>query len=210
MYKIIPQTLYRKGLKEKILQTSMQMFKVHGIKAVKMDDIATRLSISKRTLYEIYANKEDLLLEGIRLHEKENNDHMDQFSKQAGLTVMDILVEIYHLEMQDLANVSPLFFSDLHKYPHIVSFLTEKHDERKAQAQAFFKLGIEEGYFRKDVDYKFMMNIGNSITNIVMEQQMYKEYGMKHIYHNLIFLFIRGFCTQRGIEVIDKIFPQED
>lgn len=58
MYKIIPQTLYRKGLKEKILQTSMQMFKVHGIKAVKMDDIATRLSISKRTLYEIYANKE--------------------------------------------------------------------------------------------------------------------------------------------------------
>jgi AcrR family transcriptional regulator len=83
MYKIIPQTLYRKGLKEKILQTSMQMFKVHGIKAVKMDDIATRLSISKRTLYEIYANKEDLLLEGIRLHEKENNDHMDQFRPAA-------------------------------------------------------------------------------------------------------------------------------
>jgi AcrR family transcriptional regulator len=130
MYKIIPQTLYRKGLKEKILQTSMQMFKVHGIKAVKMADIANRLSISKRTLYEIYANKEDLLLEGIRLHEKENNDHMDQFSKQAGLTVMDILVEIYHLEMQELADVSPLFFNDLHKYPHIVSFLAEKRRNR--------------------------------------------------------------------------------
>lgn len=52
---------YRQSLKDKILETSMKMFQEKGIRAVKMDDIANRLSISKRTLYEIYDDKERLL-----------------------------------------------------------------------------------------------------------------------------------------------------
>ena len=52
-------TEYRQGLHEKILVTAMSEFHKHGISAVKMDEIARILSISKRTLYEIYANKEE-------------------------------------------------------------------------------------------------------------------------------------------------------
>lgn len=48
------------------------MFYQHGIRKVKMDDIAKRLRISKRTVYEIYADKEDLLLEVLQ-HSDEAN-----------------------------------------------------------------------------------------------------------------------------------------
>lgn len=48
---------YREALKDKILETAMVAFAEKGIRAVKMDDIANSLSISKRTLYEIYGNK---------------------------------------------------------------------------------------------------------------------------------------------------------
>ena len=61
MKKTCTQTLYRQELKGKILQTAMEEFTQKGVRAVKMDDIATRLSISKRTLYEIYSNKEDFV-----------------------------------------------------------------------------------------------------------------------------------------------------
>ena len=54
---------YRKEIKEKILQLATTMFFQHGIRKVKMDDIANYLKISKRTLYELYQNKEDLLYE---------------------------------------------------------------------------------------------------------------------------------------------------
>lgn len=57
---------YRNELKFRIIRTAMPLFKQKGIKAVRMDDIANILSISKRTLYEIYNNKEDLLLEGVK------------------------------------------------------------------------------------------------------------------------------------------------
>ena len=57
---------YRENLKDRILSTAMADFAARGIRAVKMDDIANALSISKRTLYEVYENKEDLLFEGIK------------------------------------------------------------------------------------------------------------------------------------------------
>lgn len=71
MYKNSSQTNYRQQLREKILQTSMAEFMSKGIRAVKMDDIAASLGISKRTLYEIYSNKEELLLEGVKFQEEQ-------------------------------------------------------------------------------------------------------------------------------------------
>ena len=67
---------YRDYLKIKILDTSLPLFKKLGVKAVKMDDIASILTISKRTLYEIYDNKEQLLFECIK-REKETFDDED-------------------------------------------------------------------------------------------------------------------------------------
>ena len=64
------QSNYRRDLKERILTVTMQAFKLRGIRNVRMDDIATTLGISKRTIYEIYSNKEELLLDGIMREDK--------------------------------------------------------------------------------------------------------------------------------------------
>ena len=47
--------------KERIVEQTMEMFVTQGIKSVRMDDIAQRLGISKRTLYELFGDKEGLL-----------------------------------------------------------------------------------------------------------------------------------------------------
>ena len=60
---------YRNELKERILEYSEKEFYANGVKQVKMDNIANYLSISKRTLYEIYPTKEDLLLECLKKHD---------------------------------------------------------------------------------------------------------------------------------------------
>ncbi|HEY9550780.1 MAG TPA: helix-turn-helix domain-containing protein, partial [Prevotella sp.] len=84
MKKICTPTVYRQELKGKILEAAMLEFAKKGIRAVKMDDIATILSISKRTLYEIYSNKEDLLLEGIRMKHEERERHFKDFIEHSG------------------------------------------------------------------------------------------------------------------------------
>ena len=47
--------------KERIIEQAMQMFVTQGIKSVRMDDIAQQLGVSKRTLYELFGDKEGLL-----------------------------------------------------------------------------------------------------------------------------------------------------
>lgn len=48
--------------KERIIEQAMHMFVSQGIKSVRMDDIAQQLGVSKRTLYELFGDKEGLLL----------------------------------------------------------------------------------------------------------------------------------------------------
>ena len=49
--------------KEHIAQRALQMFSARGFKAVRMDDIAQQLGVSKRSLYELFGDKEGLLYE---------------------------------------------------------------------------------------------------------------------------------------------------
>ena len=74
-------TAYKKGLREVILETAMKAFQEKGIRAVKMDDIAEKLAISKRTMYEIYATKEELLCNGRTLEDYFPNKLHEQLIK---------------------------------------------------------------------------------------------------------------------------------
>ena len=65
---------YKEGLKLQILQSAMALFTQHGVRAVKMDDVASSLAISKRTLYELYETKELLLYEGMKLYHSQRSE----------------------------------------------------------------------------------------------------------------------------------------
>lgn len=208
MHIINNSTQYHKELKERILNVAMLEFKLKGIKAVKMDDIASLLSISKRTLYEIYNNKEDLLLEGLRAEENNQTNFMHDFANDKEHSVMDILITFYHIKMEGFSHVNPLFFSELHKYKGVISFLEHRHADNDIKAQEFFERGIEEGFFRDDFNYSIISNISNFAMSHIMETQMYKYYDLQFIFKNVVFLFIRGFCTTKGIEIVDRLLDK--
>ena len=62
-------------LKDQILITAFDLFSQYGVKSVSMDDIAHKMGISKRTIYESFKDKEMLLVEGIII----NNNRLKLF-----------------------------------------------------------------------------------------------------------------------------------
>ena len=203
MHKINVQTEYQEQLKDRILNLAMQEFYVNGIKRVKMDDIAKKLVISKRTLYEIYNKKEDLLLEGIKMSECLCENHMEKFQQEKTPDVMDILVEFYKVQMERVRMINPLFFVELHKYSKIVSYLNKQHELRRHKSQKFFVRGVRDGYFRDDIDYGLVERFSTATMEYVMDNKLYKIYSMQHILYNVMFLFMRGFCTDKGLVIMD-------
>ena len=208
MYKGSSQTCYKMELRNRILKAAMTEFLHKGVKSVKMDDIANTLAISKRTLYEIYSNKEELLLEAVRIHEQEFNDHMLQYSLDKNHNVMDIIIEFYKKKLLDIADVSPLFLVELRKYKQVVEYLEKQNAERHHNALLFFHRGVKEGFFRSDLNFDIILKTSSASVNYAMETQMYKNYSITAIMHNTIFLYLRGICTTKGIKELDAAIEQ--
>lgn len=208
MYKGSSQTCYKLELRNRILKAAMTEFLHKGVKSVEMDDIANTLAISKRTLYEIYSNKEELLLEAVRIHEQEFNDHMLQYSLDKNHNVMDIIIEFYKKKLLSIADVSPLFLVELRKYKQVVEYLERMNAERHNNALLFFRRGVKEGFFRSDLNFDIILKTSSASVNYAMETQMYKNYSITAIMHNTIFLYLRGICTTKGIKELDAAIGQ--
>lgn len=209
MYRDNPQTSYRMELSGKILKAAMHEFLHNGVKSVKMDDIANLLGISKRTLYEIYSNKEELLLECVRMREAEYDRHMLEYCNSAAHNVIDIIIESYKYQMESVTDVSPAFFQEIGKYHNVIEFFDRRKQIRNRSSKEFFMRGVKEGYFRNDVDFDIVTRIGQLSMEYAMKTEMYKGYGMKHLLHNILFLLLRGICTPAGITKLDNFIESE-
>ena len=108
----------------------MQAFIERGVKAVKMDDIATKLTISKRTLYEIYTDKEQLLFEGIKKYDESKRLKLQQYAAQ-GHSVIDIILEAYRMKIKEIRMVNPTFYIDIMKYPRVEQFIRENNERMR-------------------------------------------------------------------------------
>lgn len=208
MYKSNSQTEYRLELRQKILDTATREFRTKGIKAVKMDDIANLLSVSKRTVYEIYDNKEQLLMESVKAEHNSYNCHIEEFMTKNNPNVMEIILEFYRLRMRSLTGINPLYFTELQRYPEVVNWLETNRKEKDCDAKEFFDRGIKEGYFRDDVNYELITKMGGGTMDYIMRNQLYKQYDIKEIFRDVIMLFIRGFCTLKGIGELERLLKE--
>ena len=200
-YKNITPTIYRQELKGKILVTAMSLFKREGIKLVKMDDIAQALSISKRTLYETYENKEQLLCEGVIYEHQLRQEQLRQFTEQAENEI-EVVMEFIRQEIVLLGGINPLFFSELAKYERVVELLNEEHEQKRLHSMEFVKRGVEKGYFRSDINYDIVTKMSDAVVQHVMMTRMYEEYPLSEIFRNHVDILFRGICTDKGIAAL--------
>lgn len=195
--------IHRQELKFKILRCAMPLFKEKGIKAVRMDDIANTLSISKRTLYEIYDNKEDLLLAGVRMDSDDMEKRLQDYAMTAENEI-DIVVTFFKIKFADLDNISPTFLRDLDKYEKVRAFLKECHENQRNKSIDFIRQCVERGYFVPNINYEIIQDICDSHINSSITNALYEKFTIRDIFYNFFFVLLRGFCTEKGISMLDQ------
>ena len=196
-------SVYRQQLRERIIETSMRAFSAQGIRAVKMDDIARQLSISKRTLYELYENKETVLCEGVRYFHSKREQHMKELV-QRGKSVIDIVLEAYRQRLEELRGTSSQFYDDLKKYPRVLEILEDNKRHNHQRFVDFLHRGVEEGYFRSDLDYDIVPLMFDAIGRYIMLRELYRQFDMEQVFKSLVFTSLRGICTAMGAKALDE------
>jgi AcrR family transcriptional regulator len=169
-------------LRARITEQAKQAFCAYGIKAVRMDDIAAAEGISKRTLYELYADKEALLLEVLHAHHQQEHLQMAEVAMKAH-NVMGIILLSYQHTAHTLQSVTRLFLEELKFYPKVQAYLEEQRQVGLNAIRRFYQRGVQEGLFQADLNYDIVCVMFREQMISLLRSEACKHFSIAEIYH---------------------------
>lgn len=197
----------RPELRERIIDTALDSFVAQGIKSITMDDIAASLGISKRTLYEVFPDKETLLMECLRKVQREGETYMKDVYEKAS-NVLEVLLKLYQRSIERFHNTNKKFFEDIKKYPKVYAELVKHRNHDSEETIAFFRLGIEQGYFRSDVNFAITNLLVREQLDMLMNTDLCKEHSFLEVYESIMFTYLRGISTEKGARKLEEFIGE--
>lgn len=189
-------------MKDRVVKAAAVSFTRKGIKNVRMDDLATELSISKRTLYELFVDKEGILLEVTRNHHESMQKYMREIAARAE-NVLEVIIGFYTKTVDEFQITSRFFFEDIKKYPKVMAFLETKRKENVESAIAFYQKGVEQGIFREDVNFRIVQVMIQKQMDMMMQSEISLEYSLAEIFETVVFMHLRGISTEKGLKIVN-------
>lgn len=191
-------------MKEKIIQKAADMFLKLGFKSVTMDDIASEMCISKKTIYKYFCQKEALINESTDALHEELNTGIQKII-DAGYNAIHENFEIRKMfkEMLRSTETSPLYQLKKH-YPDIYfKVATRSTNDCKSIFEVNLAKGISEGLYRAETNieaavffyYTLIFSI-NENTSLEKEAKRLELLALE--YH------IRAIATPLGILELEK------
>ncbi|MFA5046396.1 MAG: TetR/AcrR family transcriptional regulator [Paludibacter sp.] len=191
---------------ELIINTAGRLFDQFGIRSVSIDNVCNELHISKKTFYTYFPQKEDLVDAVLSNQKKSNNEKYEKMFKNKN--AIDSLILIIKEIKKNAECESQTMIYDLEKYyPKVF----EKHMAQNSEVirlgfQQNLKQGIEEGYYRDDLDVE-LISLFHSIqirNTFDMMQQANKKYSKKRLIDFFIDLMIHLIANEKGLKYMEE------
>ena len=191
----------------------MHMFVRQGIKAVRMDDIAQELGISKRTLYEMFGDKEQLLYLCLKHYLADINESAISKAKETSGNMLETILTVF-FEMTRYNETNNRLFTNLRKfYPSVYNRI---HCEQGEAGTKRFKKAIEECVNSGLLDNKTDIDLALTMlyyiaTGIVARKDVILPEGVSahEAFISIVLIFFRGLSTSEGLRIIDDFAASE-
>lgn len=192
----------RVELRERIILAAVELFTTNGIKSITMDEIAASLGISKRTLYEVFPDKETLLEECILKSQKDGDIFVKGVIETSG-NVLEVLLRCYQWSIERFHATNKKFFEDIKKYPKAYQLMKNNRNRSPEDTVNFFKEGVKQGIFRDDVNFAIINLLVRDQLDLLMNSDICNEYSFLEVYESIMFTFLRGISTEKGARVLE-------
>ncbi|MDH6304798.1 AcrR family transcriptional regulator [Parabacteroides sp. PF5-5] len=190
-------------IKEQIITTALDLFSQYGIKNVSMDDIARNMSISKRTLYGFFEDKETLLMEGVEYTNNRLGTFLSQLEKEPH-TALDIIILFYEELMKRPRWYNPKYYEDMRRYPRVM----EKRECDKSSfttiCTRLFNRGVKEGVFQDDVNFEIVGLLAKEQMKMIRPSKTFSKHTNSEVYNTVLITFLRGICTDKGRKILER------
>jgi AcrR family transcriptional regulator len=195
-----------------LIEGAMALFMRLGVKSVNMDDVASHLGVSKKTLYLYFKDKEDLIRRVIDLHCL-NEDKSIEAIQAKNLPAIDEMFDIMYWVLSILSKVNPSVQFDLDKYHPEQSRKMKESRHRVVYGCMLsnMKKGQKEGMYRKDFHADVIAKIYITRMDVLFDPAVFPfgEYPLTDLYKEVFQYHIRGIASAKGIEQLETIMKQK-
>ena len=193
----------QKELRRDILDYAWTEFIRLGLKKVKVDDISSHFSISKRTLYEMFEDKETLIVECFRHRFDAKHKEVELIHRETTLS-LETYVRLFAERIKESENINPVFFSEAFKYPKLMRFFEETTEERNSRAMEVIQKCVNDGYLIPDFNYPMLLEAYGAQFMSIVKLELYKKYKLSDMLNTLQIISFRGCCTEKGLELLQQ------
>lgn len=199
--------------KERILIKAKELFMQYGIRSVSMDDIANNLGMSKKTLYQYYADKDELVDAVVDGHITEIQTDCTGCQLDAKDAIHEIFMMMERI-MEQFNNMNPMLLYDMEKF-HFKAYQRFKQHKDKFLAKVIqdnIEWGIKDELYRPDVSVDIMSKFRLESMMIPFNVSVFPpgKYNLAEVSEKIIEHFTYGMVTIKGHKLIQKYNEQRN
>lgn len=194
-------------VQERILEKAEELFKKYGIKSITMDEIAARLGISKKTIYQSFADKNELVLQIFNQHICKSREDCCTAEQQGENAIHEVMLslETYGDTMQ---NMNPNVMYDLEKYhPDVFAkFVEFKNQFLHDSILKNIQRGIKEDVYRSDINPEIITRLRLATLLLGMNIELFPphQFRVDDVELEIVTHFLSGLVTPKGARILKR------
>ena len=198
-------------IREKLLRGAEELFLKYGVRSVSMDDIARHLSVSKKTLYQYFVDKDEIVTQVAYAHMNMFKSRFDGIAA-AARNALDELMRINTCMSKIMQGMNPTLLFDLKKYHTKAweAWTDHRHKHIRESVVRNMKQGMEEGLFRNNLNPEILAAIRIETIQMIFDTQLFPadRYNIVDIHAQALDHFMYGLLTDKGRKLYEK-YKQE-
>lgn len=196
---------------DRIVQKAHELFMRYGIRSVSMDEVANHLGISKKTIYQFFADKDALVEAAIDIEIRRNTSECLMQKEHCENPIHEVFLAV-DMVLDTLSKLNPNVLYDLEKY-HPRAF--KKHNEFKSKflynvIRTNIENGIKQGLYRGEVNADIMARFRLASTFLIFNQELFPmgKHSATTVLMEITDNFLYGLVTSKGMKMIHKYKQQ--
>jgi AcrR family transcriptional regulator len=198
-------------IQERIRQKADELFRRYGIRSVTMDEIATQLGMSKKTIYQYYTDK-DQLVDAVAVDEIQFLQESCLKDAAISANAIEEIFRVMEFVEVMFRNMNPSMLHDLEKYHPLgyKKFLDHKNKFLYEMVKKNIERGIKEELYRPEIDVELMSRYRLETMMIAFNSDLFptSKFNLVKIHHEILEHFLYGLATLKGYKLILKYKQQ--
>ncbi len=182
------------------------MFRTYGIRAVTMDMLAANMGISKRTIYEVFSDKDELLKGVLKWMLVKQRELMTKIFSESE-NVIEAIFKMIDLMTDHFQRMSPAFQMDMQRLHRDIQKNREELIDLPylSNNSEILNRGIKEGVFRDDIDVEITNKCMLEVARMSNDKNVFPpdDFANKDVIRNFYINYLRGISTRKGLDLIN-------